>query len=230
MSRTPKPVSVLVIGDSWSSNPALEPNVWAAQASLTQAISIQNLAVTANCLFDPAGPNGAATLAASIDSYLASSPNSDIVVITTCGTNDIQRRAQGDNAVTSANLEGAAKSVLDKIFAAKKDCIVTIPPFLSSMVVGLGGNLEADCIAANSVWTTFRQYLRTYSAFLGFVFHDPRWCYNFTDIYDFQAATNGLKPQYNQDGIHLNKDGAVLLSNDILGIIGNMPSRRKVFP
>jgi lysophospholipase L1-like esterase len=233
MRGAPWPVRIMVIGDSYSTNPGQVD--WQEKAALVYAntqVIFEDFASSGKALWDNTGVLGADTIEASIDADLAASPNSDIVIWVSSAINDILRRRQGLNAATGVILSGASAGVLSKIRTAKKGCIVMGVPFVQALISNPQPTNDADAQAAYTARLEFNTALQSQCATAGFTYYLPRWMYN-----DFGPITltgqNGLKPEYASDashaydGLHPNNDAFQRILEDLMACVGNINRRIK---
>lgn len=231
MRGAPWPVRIMVIGDSYSTNPG-QPD-WQEQAlqvfppPACQVI-LEDYATSGKCLFDTTGILGADTVAASIDADLAASPNSDIVVWASACGNDILRNKTLDNTITEANLIGAADYVMSAITAAKKGLVVMGVPMVQAFINGFGAGDATSAQSAYEKRLAINAHIQTQCGRVANrAYWLPRWAYN-----DFgplvSAGQNGIKAEFNEDGLHFNKDANQYFVRDIFGCISNLNIRRKI--
>jgi lysophospholipase L1-like esterase len=220
--RAPWPVSVLGIGDSWTNNAVLV-DWWDCLTETWPKLTFVNEATSGKCLYDTTGTLGADTVVASIATDLNNNPDADIVVWGTSCINDLLRRAQGANAVTYANLIGAAATVLAAIKAADKQCIVFCVPF-GQWSIYFGAGVLANFQAAEAIRVQFNDGLQTLCRLYGFTYYDPKWMYVNKGVEE--VTDNGFIGIYTADGLHPSVDGAWIIAGDIASRLRALPWRK----
>ena len=225
--KAPWPVSILVIGDSYSQGGT--PDWCEFMPGVMPGVGLVNEATSGKCLFDTGGLLGADTLQASIAADLVANPNADIVVWATSAANDVLRRKQILNTVTLGDLQTAATQVMAAIQVARKSLIVMAIPFVQAFINGFGAGDSASSTAANDIRVTFNSWLESECSRLGFIYYDPKWFYIFLGT-EVQTGGNGIVAEFNFDGLHPNANGANRMAGEIGCLLRNNNWRIRARP
>jgi lysophospholipase L1-like esterase len=227
INGAPWPVSVLIVGDSWSNNPAITDWAELFQANFP-GLTIVNEATSQKCLWDTTSPLGTDTVRNSIDADLAANPNADFVIWGTAAGNDIIRRKLAENAVVLSDITTAGTYVLNAIAAANKRAIVLCCPWIQALVYsGFGTGTEADAIVAYQIRSDWNAWLRTECERRGFIYYEPKWMW-----VDLGPSTvtggNGMYVEFNADFLHPNEKGSALMAEDFAGMLRANNFRRRL--
>ena len=212
VSKAMRPISVLVVGDSWSSddgNPAPGGYFWWGEMA-PEGVSFVMRGTPGKCLVDTTSPLGEETMFRDRDADIAAAPDADIVVVATAGVNDFVRLARDDNYLTLPVFQAAATTMINTYIAAKKGVVMVGVPLVKGILIG--DNIEAQVIARQ-----YNAWLADFCVSKNIACVDP----------GFLCNAEGLKPEYDiGDTTHLNANGTNALKDAIMGCVKAFSGRK----